>query len=341
MRALVTGATGFIGGHLVRRLLARGDHVRVLVRRVSIPKAQAFIDSGAHLVEGDILDAASIVAAAQGCEVIFHLAAVVGAGLPLAQFYAGNTEGTANVIDACERAHVHTLVHTSTESVLVDFADHAGDEDTPYPPRYKDGYSETKAAAEQAVLAAHRDGRIVATIVRPSWVWGPGDTSILPAFVRVAHRGMFSWVGGSRKRTTTSYVHNVVDGLLLAAEHPAALGEVFFINDDEEITARDFVTRQLAVCGIERDWPSIPLGVAMFSATCFEHAYRLLGHTGQPPLNRYGIQMLGCERYFPATKARRVLGYEPATSIAAGMEALGTWVAEIGGAQGLLREADS
>ncbi len=339
MRALVTGATGFIGGHLVRRLLARGDHVRILVRRASAAKARSLVEGGAILTEGDILDAASIAAAAQGCEVIFHLAAVVGAGLPLEQFYAGNTEGTANVIAACERANVHKLVHTSTESVLVDFADHTGDEETPYPARYKDGYSETKAAAERAVLAAHREGRIVATIIRPSWVWGPGDTSILPAFVRVAHRGMFSWVGGSRKRTTTSYVHNVVDGLLLAAERPEAVGEVFFINDDEEITAREFVTRQLAVCGIEREWPSIPLGVALWSATCFEHAHRWLGFTGQPALNRYGIQMLGCERYFPPAKAKRVLGYSPATSIAAGIDALGAWVAEIGGAEGLLRAA--
>lgn len=340
MRALVTGGTGFVGQHLVGRLLERGDHVRMLVRPGSVAKAQPLLARGAEVAEGDILDASSIAAAAQGCDMAFHVAAVVGAGLPLSTFYAGNVEGTTNVIAACERANVHKLVHVSTESVLVDFADHTGDEEMPYPARYKDGYSETKAAGERAVVAAHRDGRLVTTVVRPSWIWGPGDTSILPAFVRVARRGMFSWVGGSHKRTTTSYVHNVVDGLLLAADRPESAGEIFFINDDEEVTAREFLTRQLAVCGIERDWPSIPLGVAMFSATCFEHAYRLLGFTGQPALNRYGIQMLGCERYFPPAKARRLLGYAPRTSIATGVEALGAWIEEIGGVEGLLRLAE-
>lgn len=341
MRALVTGGTGFIGGHLVRQLLGQGDAVRLLVRDGSEHKAQKFIERGAEFASGDILDAPSITAAAQGCDVAYHLAAMVAvAGVSLSDMYAANLDGTENVIAACERAHVHKLVHVSTESVLVDFTDHAGDETAPYPARYRDPYSETKAAAERTVLAAHEAGRVVASIVRPCWVWGPGDTSILPVMVGMAQKGMLTWVGGSRKTTTTTYVGNLVDGIILAAERAESAGEILFIADGEKITVRDFVTRQLALCGITKSFPSVPFPVAMFSATLYEKMHALLGFAGQPALSRYGVALLGCEQNYSIEKAKRLLGYAPRTSVAEGLEKLRVWIEqEMGGVEAFLRAA--
>lgn len=342
MRALVTGGTGFVGRHLVQRLCARGDTVRVMVRGASLPKAEDLRAMGAEIVQGDLLDPPSISLAAEGCEVVFHVAALVGAGLPYQQFYRFNVDGTEHVLAACKHANVHRLVFVSTESVLVDFTDHAGDEaSVPYPPRYHDGYSETKAAAERAVLAAHEAGGVSAAIVRPCWVWGPGDLSILPALLRLAKPGLFTWVGGSRKQTTTSHVENVVHGLILAAERAEAAGEIFFIGDDEAIAARELVTQLLATCGIERGWPSVPFSLGMLSARLFEGVHGLLRLGGQPALSRYGVALLGCEQRYSIEKAKRLLGYTPVVSIADGMAGLRTWVEEVGGADGVLRLAGS
>lgn len=332
MRALVTGGTGFIGTALAHRLLDRGDTVRLLVRAGSEPKARALLDRGAELAPGDVRDGAAVLAAAEGCEVAFHLAAQVAvAGVSLADMYATNVDGTEHVLAACERAPVHKLVYVSTESVLVDFTDHAGDETLPFPPRYKDPYSETKAVAERAVMAAHATGRVVATALRPCLVWGPGDTTVLPVLGALARRGLLMWPGGGRKVTTTTYVDNLVHGLILAAERPESAGEVCFLTDDENLPAREFITKMLHACGVDRRFPSVPFGLAMASATVFERVHGLLGFGGQPLFSRYGTALLGCEQDYSCAKAKRVLGYAPVVTVDEGMEQLGEWVRAQGG----------
>ena len=330
MKALVTGGTGFVGTHLVRKLKARGDTVRCLVRKTSNVAPLERI--GVELAEGDITMCASLADAVRGVDVVYHCAAKVGAAGIRSEFYLANVEGTRNVIKACEAASVARLVYVSTQSVTFDFTDKFNaDESTPLPARYRDPYSETKALAEKEVLDAAKKGRVSANAVRPTLVWGPGDLTILPVMAKLASRGMLVLVNGGRAETSTSYVENVCDCLVLAADREEVSGEAFFVTDDERITSREFIEKMADAAGFKRPKMSLPYGLAYASAAVAERLHALSGSKKEPLMTRYAIALTGRNLTFSCEKARRTLGYKPVVNINDGMRRLAAWVKEIGG----------
>jgi nucleoside-diphosphate-sugar epimerase len=181
-------------------------------------------------------------------------------------------------------------------------------------------YCSTKARAEQAVRGAGGDG-LETVVVRPRFVWGPGDTVVLPGLLEAVQSGRFSWVGGGGHRTSTTHVDNVVEGLFLAATRGAP-GGVWFVTDGEPVVFRDFVTRLLATKGVEPPDKNAPLGVAKASAAAAETLWRLLPLKGRPPITRMAVWVSALECTIDISRAAAELGYEPVVTIEDGLAGL-------------------
>lgn len=317
--AFVTGGSGFIGGRLVRRLVGDGRTVRALAR--SDAAAEKVAALGAEPVRGELGDPAALTAAADGADVAFHLAAHLGEWGPWEDFERGNVVGTRNVLAACEEAGVRRFVHCGTEAVLI-----AGeplvqvDETAPLRPDSRAPYPATKAKAEQAVRAAAREG-FETVVLRPRFVWGKGDTTLLPEMVATVDAGRFAWVGGGRNLTETTHVDNVVEGLVLAAGKGRS-GEAYFVTDGEPVVFREFVTALLRTQGVEPPDRSLPSWAAMPMARVCEAAWKLLPLSGEPPMTAFRAWLLTQECTIEIAKARTELGYAPVVSREQGLAEL-------------------
>jgi nucleoside-diphosphate-sugar epimerase len=317
--AFVTGGSGFIGGKLIERLHGEGTAVHALAR--SPASAARVRERGAEAVDGDLADVSAMRAGAEGCDVAFHAAATLGDWGRREDFERGNVQGTENALRACAEAGVRRFVHVGTEAaVLAGQPLVEADESAPLRPDSPVLYSATKARAEQAVLAANRDG-FETVVVRPRFVWGKGDTTLLPVMVDLVRSGRFAWVGGGRHRTSTTHVENTVEGLLLGARAGRG-GNAYFVTDGEPVVFRDFVTRLLATQGVEAPSRSVPPIAARALAGIGEMLWRALPLGGQPPLTRFAYWVTSQECTIRIEKARRELGYEPVVSIDDGLAEL-------------------
>jgi nucleoside-diphosphate-sugar epimerase len=312
--AFVTGASGFIGGALARRLTAEGWTVRALAR--SERSAKKVRELGAEAVKGDLDDVRAMREGAGACDVVFHCAAHLGDWGNPEDFERGNVTGTANAVRAAAEAGVKRFVHVGTEAALMHGEPLVNvDETAPLRPDSPALYSRSKARAEQVARAGG------AIVVRPRLVWGPGDTTVLPALAGAARSRRLAWIGGGAHRTSTTHVDNVVEGLLLGAEKGAP-GEAYFVTDGEPVVFREFVTRLLATQGIQAPDRTLPRGVAAALAGAGETAWKILPLPGRPPLTRLAFWLASQECTIDISRARRDLGYSPVTSIDQGLEEL-------------------
>ena len=246
--AFVTGGSGFIGGRLLRRLADGGAKVRALAR--SDRSAAAVEELGAEPVRGDLDEVESMTAGAGGCDVTFHLAAHVAEWGTREDFEHGNVDGTRNALEASRSAGVRRFVHCGTEAaILAGQALDGADESEPLRPDSPALYSATKAEAEQLVRAADGDG-IETVVVRPRFVWGAGDTTLLPEIVAGVEAGRFAWIDGGGNRTSITHVDNVVEGLLAGAERGQG-GEAYFVTDGDPVIFREFISELLRTQGVE------------------------------------------------------------------------------------------
>jgi nucleoside-diphosphate-sugar epimerase len=317
--AFVTGGSGFIGGALIERLRAEGWDVRALAR--SDGAAAKVRERGAEPVAGDIGDGEAIAAGARGAEVAFHAAAKVEDWGDPQEFERINVGGTRNVIDACREAGVRRLVHVGTEAAVL-----AGqplvnaDEEVPLRPDSPALYSSTKAKAERVVRDANGAG-IETVVVRPRFVWGPGDTTLLPAIVELVRAGRFRWVGGGGHLTATTHVDNTVEGLWLGATKAPA-GGVYFVTDGEPVVFREFVSRLIETQGVTPPTGSVPTTLARGGAVLAEAAWRLLRRPGSPPLTQFSVWVSSLECTLDIGRAERELGYRPVKSREEGLAEL-------------------
>jgi nucleoside-diphosphate-sugar epimerase len=314
--AFVTGGSGFIGGALIRRLVAEGWDVHALVR--SEASAQKVTALGAKAIAGDLADVPSMAVGAQYCEIAFHCAAHLGDWGTREEFERGNVQGTRNALAAARQAGLRRFVHVGTEAALL-----AGEPlvevDERAPLRFDSPalYSSTKARAEEAVIEANHNG-LETVVVRPRFVWGRGDTTLLPLLTDAVRSGRFAWIGGGHHRTSTTHIDNTVHGLMLAGERGAP-GGVYFVTDGEPVVFRDFITRLLATQGVEAPTRSVPTPVARAVAATGEAAWRLLPLPGRPPLTRLTVWVSGLETTLDITRAREELGYAPVRTIDQGL----------------------
>ena len=246
MKVLVTGGGGFLGGAIVRTLVARGDEV-LSFSRGEYPALAAL---GVTQVRGSVSDREAVRAAAKGCELVFHVAAKAGIWGSYHDYHQANVVGTRNVVDACRSNGINRLVYTSSPSVVFDGCDiEGGDESLPYPTRYESHYPATKALAEQLVLTANSP-ELATTSLRPHLIWGPGDNHLLPRIVAKGRAGNLRRIGEGTNLVDTVYVDNAATAHLLAADKlfpgsPVA-GRSYFISNDEPVPLWEMVNRILA-----------------------------------------------------------------------------------------------
>jgi nucleoside-diphosphate-sugar epimerase len=307
--AFVTGGSGFVGGRLIERLRADGHTVRALAR--SERAADTVRSRGAEPVRGDLSDTGALRSGAEGCELAFHAAATVGDWGKREDFVRGNVDGTRNVLAACADAGVRRFVHVGTEAALM-----AGrplinvDETAPLRPDSPVFYSSTKAQAEQLVRAANRDGTFETVVVRPRFVWGRGDTSLLPVMTELVRSGRFAWIGGGNHLTSITHVDNTVEGLILGATRGRP-GEAYFVTDGDPVVFREFVTELLDTQGVQAPSRSIPSALGGPLAVASETAWRVLPLPGRPPMTRFTFWVSTQDCTIRIDKAREELGYSP------------------------------
>ena len=323
--ALVSGATGFLGGRLAVALKEQGCAVRALARPGSDVSRLAAL--GIEIVAGNLDDEDSLARAAAGRQLVFHTAGRVGDWGAAREFQRVNVDGTARVIAACRRGGVRRLVHVSSLTVL-GLPRNGGriDEETPLAAPAVDPYTASKIAAEKLARRANgRDG-LETVVVRPGVIWGPGDTTFLPRFAALLRRGGMVMVAGGRNRVGLSHVENLARGMVLAAFAPAAAGQVFHLTDDEEITAAEVFGLLAAALGVPPPRRSLPFPVAFAAASLQEAWARLRRQAAPPAFTRYGVRLVACDSRYDIGKARRELGYRPLATFRQGVAALAATV---------------
>jgi len=318
-RVFVTGGSGFVGRNLIAMLREAGNEVMALVR--SEAAANAVREAGAEPVRGDLDDARALHEGMRGASLAVHCAAKVDDWGPLEDFFRVNVEGTQHVLDAAKAAGVARFVHVSTEAVLVGGGPIVrADETRPLPAAAFGGYPISKGLAEECVLAANSPC-FATVIVRPRFIWGRGDSVLLPRLADATRKGQLVWFSGGRYLTSTCHVRNVCEGILCAAAAGRA-GETYFLTDREPVEFRAFVTDLLRTQGIEPPERSLPFGVAYAAAGALEAAWRWLPLRGHPPITRAALRLIGEEVTVVDAKARREIGYVSHVSRAQGLREL-------------------
>jgi nucleoside-diphosphate-sugar epimerase len=324
MRVLVTGATGFLGTHLVRRLLAEGPCVRVLAR--SATKAQPLLQEGVELVVGEITDDDALCAALDDVAVVYHLAGrLFMPGVPTATYYTTHVEGTRTLLAACRaRPWLERFVHCSTTGVLGATGDHAADEAAPYRPT--NAYEQTKAQAEVLVRAAAQEG-IPAVIVRPGLVYGPGDLHLL-GFFRAIQRRQFRPIGRRPVWLHPIYIDDLTEALVRCGQHPRALGECFHLADQEPVTLARLAATIATAIGVAPPRGRIPLPLARAVALAGDLIPARLQLLA--PLTRSRLDFLTHSRVYSVAKARQVLGFAAAIDLPTGIGRSVAWYRQHG-----------
>lgn len=321
MRAVVTGASGYLGSELVRGLLASGDEV-VAGSRKPVPELAAL---GARPVELDLSDRDALREAFRGAEVVYHAAAKVGVTGSRADFVASNVAGTENVIAACEARRVPRLVFTSSPSVVFDGGDHVmASNDLPYPTRYASEYPRTKALAERAVLAANGRWGLSTCALRPHLIVGVRDPHLVPRIVQRARAGKLVRVGDGRNEVTLCPVEDAVHAHLLAGRALAPgvphAGKAYFIGDARPVVLWAWIEGLLAALGIEAPRRRLSKRAAYAVGAACEVAWRILRRDGEPPLTRFVALQLATSHSYDMKPASRDFGYQPVVSTEAATE---------------------
>jgi nucleoside-diphosphate-sugar epimerase len=322
MKALVTGGGGFLGQAIVCGLLARGFEVCSFSR--SKHEDLERLGVAQHL--GSLVDANAVAAAAQGADIVFHVAAKPGIWGDYGEYHQTNVVGTQNVIAACRRQGISKLVYSSSPSVVFDGRDMEGiDESAPYPTHYEAHYPMTKALAEQLVRAAN-DAQLATVSLRPHLIWGPGDNHLLPRLVARSKAGQLARIGSRDNLIDTIYIDNAAEAHLLAGERLAPgstiSGKVYFISQGQPVPMWDMVNRLLEAAGAPLVSRSVPTWLAKALAAAFETTHKLLKRSDEPRLTRFVVSEMSTAHWFDIGAARRDLGYTPRVSIATGLERL-------------------
>jgi nucleoside-diphosphate-sugar epimerase len=326
MRALVTGGGGFLGGAIVRLLLERGDEVRSFSRGEYPELARL----GVTQFRGDLADRDAIARSAQGCDIVFHVAAKAGIWGSYTDFYRTNVTGTENVIAACVQHGIERLVYTSSPSVVFDGHDlEGGNESLPYPPHFEAPYPQTKAMAERLVLAADSP-RLATVSLRPHLIWGPGDNHLVPRIIARAKAGRLRRIGSRPCLVDTVYVDNAAQAHLLAADRLARgggiAGRAYFISNSEPLPLWEMVNRILAAAGMPPVTRSIPAGAALAAGALCEAIWSFLRLPGEPPMTRFVAKEMATAHWFDISAACRDLAYKPEISIDEGLKRLAKWL---------------
>jgi nucleoside-diphosphate-sugar epimerase len=322
MELLITGGNGLLGHHLVPALQERGATVRVL----ALPGEDTTGLEQRHVAiyRGDVRQPDTLVAPLRGVDTVLHLAGLMGVWRPLRDYYAVNVTGTENVCRAALAVGVRRLVHVSSWTVYGMALGRPAREDFPLAP-FPEPYALTKAEGDRVVQRMIAREHLPAVIIRPGTFFGPGDHL---HFGRMADRlrtGKGLIIGSGRQALPLVYVTDVVQGLLLAADHERAVGQVYNISNDRPVTQEDFLRAIAQEMGAKRPRIHAPYRALYAAAFAAEQAARLTGAQRQPVVTRLGVKLFGTDNRHDIDKARRELGYTPQVPLLEGVRLAAAW----------------
>lgn len=316
---LVTGASGFTGGHLVRHLVRKGVPVRAMVRKAETGKPLA--DIGAEVVVADLQDGESLLTATHGVTGVYHVAALFReARLGERDYFRVNLDGTKKLLDASIANGVSRFIHCSTVGVLGNVAVPPATEETPYNPG--DYYQRSKVAGEQLALEYFRGGKIRGAVIRPGMIWGPGDTRVLKLFRMIAQRRFF-YVGQGKALVHFVDVRDLAEAFYLAMGNQNTDGEIFTIAGSESVPLHVVVNAIAGECGVNPPRVHVPVKPLQLAGTVCETICRPLGI--EPPLHRRRVDFFTKNRCFDISKAQRVLGFVPQQSLRGEIRDMVAW----------------
>jgi dihydroflavonol-4-reductase len=324
VKVLVTGATGFTGGHLARALAVRGYDVRALVRDDA--RGMDLARAGVNLVTGDLTDSSSWAGALDGVEVVYNIAALYRqAGLAESTYRRVNAVAVGDLVAAAAASGVRRVVHCSTVGVHGDIEHPPGDEDAPLRPG--DVYQDTKVEGERLARAAAERTGIELTIARPSGIYGPGDRRLLKLFRGVARR-RFIVLGHGRIFYHLTYIDDLVEGVRLCGEVTAAAGRTYILAGGEVSTLNELVSLIAEEAGVGPPRVHLPVWPFWIAGAACEAVCRPLGI--EPPLYRRRVDFFTKSRAFRIDRARRELGFVPAVGLRDGVRRTLAWYKERG-----------
>jgi 2-alkyl-3-oxoalkanoate reductase len=324
MTTLVTGAAGFLGGHVAETLRGKGKPVRGLVRKAE--QGDFLRSLGAETVVGDVRDSAAVRRAAQGAEMVVHCAAATDPHCSDAEVRAVGIEGTRNLLDALREQGRGRLVLISGLIVLGGCDLEGATEDFPYR-RTGERLADTKIVVEQLALDYHRQHGTEVTILRPGMVYGPRGVH-LPKLLDAIRRGKFAFIGSRDHVVPMVYISDMAQAVLLAAAAPDAAGRAYNITDGTRTTMGELIDYLADLLHVARPQKVMPGWLPPVVCRVFEVLRRLHLVKGHGPVSRVTLHFLATSRSVEIARAVRELGYAPKVTYREGIANTVRWIEE-------------
>jgi nucleoside-diphosphate-sugar epimerase len=325
LSALVTGASGFIGGRLAERLAnEEGVHVRAMVRNMK--RAERLRRLPLEIVKADLVDLPSLREAMEGCDLVFHCAAMVRETGDRDEFFRTNVQGTENILKVSSDAGIKKFIHFSSVAVYGMNPPDRTDEATPYQP-CGNLYCDTKIAGEKAVWLVHQEARLPVIVIQPANVYGPYSNPWTIRPIKLILSGQMMLINGGIGFCNYVYIDNLIDATMAATKCDLSVGQVYLISDGIAVTWKEFFGYYAQMAGKPK-MRSVPEWLARVIAMGMEITSKF---TGKPPkITREAVSYLTRQARFSIEKARRELGYQPHFSLEEGMKLTEQWLRETG-----------
>lgn len=321
MKVLVTGANGFIGSNLVRRLLDDGYDVNVLVRKTSDLKFLTGLQ--VNYFYGDITRAETVEPAVEGVEKVFHVAGLAADYGAFGIFEKVNYRGTVNVAQAADKAAVKRFVYISTVA-FHGFGKTNMNEDSPVAQNLIP-YAKTKYMAEQWLWDFSGKTKMEITTVRPGNVFGINDRTFISKYIDAMLNGKFAEINHGKSKTCPVYIENLTDIIILVSGEPKAVNNAYIATDGLDITWHQFNSALASALGVDLPKTSIPFGVAMPVAKLYYGIHKTLGMKSEPFLTPYRINNGGRDYHFTIAKLKEHFGYKPAVGLEEALQRTVKW----------------
>jgi len=324
VKTLVTGATGFIGTHLVRVLVEKGRDVRCLVRKNS--NKSGLEKLGVELAYGDLLDKQSLEEAVKEVDIVHHLAGEVYS-FRVRDYYKNNIDGTKNLLEACHDKKIIKFIYLSSiaavgqnqsQNVLLN-------EESPCHPTTP--YGKSKLAAEKLLLESFDIHKVPIVIIRPPVVYGPGQPHVLTRLFRMIHDGKFKIIGNGNNIKSFCYIDNLIQGILLAEESDKSMGRIYFISDNETHTPNEMAQTIAIEGGVALSKMHFPSFISSLSGYLLMVLEKLFGIYS---ISLYAIKIMTVDFGCDILRAKEELGYYPNINLQEGIKRTVQWCREEG-----------